>query len=190
MKRLSLQHWVGSAKGLLPVSIAAMLLVGCAGEEHADLRGFVAEVNQRPKEPIKPLPEFKPFENFNYAASGLRAPFTEPVEVKLIKYQQGQSKKDVKPDLNRVKEYLEGFSMDALRMVGAIQMGDDNSLWALVDDADGGVHRVKPGNYMGRNHGRVIDVNEVQVDVIEIVPDGHGGWLERPRSLKLREDES
>jgi len=184
MKTLSLQR---SIKLVLPLLVSS-LLVACGGSEHADLHAYVEEVNSRPKDGIEPLPEFKPFESFNYSAAGLRSPFAKPVEVRLIQYQQGKSKKDIKPDLNRPKEYLEGFSMDALKMVGAIRMGGDASLWALIDDSDGGVHRVKPGNFMGRNHGRVIDVNEDQIDVIEIVPDGHGGWLERPRMLKLQDE--
>ena len=34
---------------------------------------------------IEPLPEFKPYESFQYSAAGLRAPFSKPVDVKLIK---------------------------------------------------------------------------------------------------------
>jgi type IV pilus assembly protein PilP len=59
-------------------------------------------------------------------------------------------------------------------------------MFALVSGA-GGVHRVKVGDYLGRNHGRILVIDESKVDVIEIVPDGEGGWLERPRSLSLKE---
>jgi len=164
------------------------LLAGCApGNDYQDLQGFVAEVNARPKGEIKPLPEFKLYESFKYSAAGLRAPFSLPVEVKLIKYQQEKGKTDIKPDLERAKEYLEGISIDSLKMVGTIAM-IDGVLWALVDDSQGNVYRVKPGNYMGRNYGKVIDVNQGQIDIIEIVPDGHGGWLERPRSISLRDE--
>lgn len=164
------------------------LIAGCsAGNDYQDLQGYVAEVNARPKGEIKPLPEFKLYESFKYSAAGLRAPFSPPVEVKLIKYQQEKGKSDIKPDLNRAKEYLEGFSIDALKMVGSIAL-KENELWALIDDAEGGVHRIKPGNHVGRNYGKVIDVDQGQIDVIEIVPDGHGGWLERPRSIKLQDE--
>lgn len=175
-------------KKLVLICSVVALLSGCSGNsEFEDLQTFVAEVNARPKGTIEPLPEFKPYESFQYSAAGLRAPFSPPVEVKLIKYRDEKAKSDIKPDFNRPKEYLEGFSMDALRMVGTITM-NEGELWALVDDSDGGVHRIQPGNYMGRNHGRVTDVNISQIDVIEIVPDGHGGWLERPRTLKLQDE--
>jgi len=51
----------------------------------------------------------------------------------------------------------------------------------------GGVHRVKVGDYLGRNHGKILAIDESKIDVMEIVPDGEGGWLERPRSLSLKE---
>ncbi len=173
-------------KHLLICSLSTLVL-GCSGSgEFEDLQDYVAEVNARPKGTIEPLPEFKAYESFQYSAAGLRSPFSPPVEVKLIKYQDGKAKSDVKPDFDRAKEYLEGFNIDSLTMVGSIAMSEAG-LWALVDDSEGGVHRIQAGNYLGRNHGKVADVNSGQIDVIEIVPDGHGGWLERPRTLKLQD---
>jgi type IV pilus assembly protein PilP len=173
-------------KSLLP-SLAVALLVGCSGSgELGDLQSYVAEVSARPKGRIEPLPEFKAYESFQYSAAGLRGPFTAPVEIKLIKYQQDRAKSDIKPDLKRPKEYLEGYSIDAVSMVGTLALSEDD-LWALLDDSDGGVHRVKLGNFVGRNYGQVVGINQGSVDVIEIVPDGHGGWLERPRAIKLKD---
>ena len=172
---------------LLPMLAAVTLLTGCSGgSKFDDLQAYVAEVNARPKGRIEPLPEFKPYESFNYSAAGLRGPFTAPVEIKLIKYQQERANSNVKPDLQRPKEYLESFSVDAITMVGTLAL-TEKDVWALLDDADGGVHRVKVGNYVGRNHGKVVSINPGSVELIEIVPDGHGGWLERPRAIKLQD---
>lgn len=49
------------------------------------------------------------------------------------------------------------------------------------------MHRIRVGDFLGRNDGKVIAINESKIDVVEIVPDGEGGWLERPRSLTLKE---
>ena len=54
-------------------------------------------------------------------------------------------------------------------------------------DGEGGVHRVRVGNYLGKNHGKIVSATETSVEVIEIVPSGVGGWLERPRTIKLTE---
>lgn len=69
-------------------------------------------------------------------------------------------------------------------MVGTLR--NDRQLFALVNGA-GGVHRVKVGDYLGRNHGKILVIDDSKIDVMEIVPDGEGGWLERPRSLSLKE---
>jgi len=170
------------------VSLALVSLSGCStGDNLADLEGYVAEVNARPKGRIEPLPEFKPYESFQYSAAGLREPFTAPVEIQLMKYQQEQAQSDIKPDLNRPKEYLEGFSIDSLVMVGTVTTSS-GELWGLIDDGSGGVHRVRPGNYVGKNYGRIVGLEESQIDVIEIVSDGSGGWLERPRAIKLQDE--
>ncbi len=58
-------------------------------------------------------------------------------------------------------------------------------MFALVRDAQGGVHRVKPGDYMGTDHGQVQDVSDTGIDLKEIVPDGTGGWVERTRTVAL-----
>ncbi len=161
-----------------------LLLTGCGrGDDLTDLKRWVAEVQARPRPPIEPLPEFRPYESFSYSAANLRSPFEPPVEVKPLA--AGSSNKDVKPDPHRVREYLEEFSFDALQMVGTITR-DDGILWALISDSEGSIHRVKIGNYLGRNHGRIIEVSETAVNVIEIVVDGKGGYVERPRSLTLK----
>jgi type IV pilus assembly protein PilP len=92
--------------------------------------------------------------------------------------------KDIKPDETRTKQFLEGFNIETFTMVGSLS--NDAGTFALVSGA-GGVHRVKVGDYLGRNHGRVIAVDDSKIDVVEIVPDGEGGWLERPRNLPLKE---
>lgn len=161
-------------------------LVGCTGGgDHQDLRDYIAETKRRPKGQIEPLPSFRPYKAFAYGAMTLRSPFDPPVEEK--KRLLAASNSNVKPDLSREREYLEGFNLSSLTMVGTLEK--DGTLWALVNDAEGGVHRVTIGNYMGKNHGRIVAATGSQLDLVEIVSDGQNGWLERPRSIKLQEKE-
>jgi type IV pilus assembly protein PilP len=90
----------------------------------------------------------------------------------------------VEPDENRKKEYLEGFNFSSFSLVGVLDQG--GITWSLVDDGDGGVHRITIGNYVGKNHGRITSVSDTRMEVLEIVPDGKGGWVERPRTLALK----
>jgi type IV pilus assembly protein PilP len=160
-----------------------LALGGCGGEgDFSDLRAYMDEVRARPKGSIEPLPKFQPYEAFTYGAASLRSPFQPPVKIDLERKQKGS--KDIKPDESRVKQFLEGFNIEVFEMVGSLS--NENGMFALVRGA-GGVHRVKVGDYLGRNHGRIVSIDEAKLDVIEIVPDGEGGWLERPRTLTLKE---
>ena len=145
----------------------------------------MAEVKNRPKGRIEPPPEFKVYKAFSYSAAALRSPFERPVEVELAAVPQKRS--NVKPDFNRPKEVLEQYGIDSLSMVGTL-MRPGGSLYALVQDPDSGLHRVKEGNYVGRNFGKVTTITPNKLDVIEIVSDGQDGWVERPRTLVLREE--
>ena len=164
------------------ILLSVLLLSGCGGSDFADLQGYMDEVRARPKGEIEPLPKFQPYESFTYSASALRSPFQPPVKLEILDRQKGSE--NIKPDESRTKQFLEGFNIEAFTMVGTL--ANASGAFALVSGA-GGVHRVRIGDYLGRNHGRILAIDESKIDVIEIVPDGEGGWLERPRSLSLKE---
>ncbi|MGB1090685.1 MAG: pilus assembly protein PilP [Oceanobacter sp.] len=168
----------------LTCCLISLLVLGCSGSaDTRDLKQFVEQTLAKPRGRIEPIPVFKPYEYFSYSAARLRSPFDLPATVDSSpKY--GSASSNVEPDLDRPKEYLEQFALGELVMVGTIA-GFDNTLWALVRDNDGSVVRVREGFYMGRNHGRIIHIDEYRIDMIEIVPNGLGGWLERPKSMAL-----
>ena len=159
------------------------LLVGCdSSNDFADLQGFMADVKAKPKGAIEPLPKFQAYEAFTYNAAALRSPFQPPIKIDLVQREKGS--KEIKPDETRVKQFLEGFNIETFEMVGTLK--NETGAYALVKGA-GGVHRVRAGDYLGRNHGRIMTIDESKIEVMEIVPDGEGGWLERPRTLPLKE---
>lgn len=174
MKRVGVS--VKIVLGLLAASLA-----GCGNDNLADLRQYTSEVKARPKTPIAPLPEFKPQQPFLYAATNLRAPFTPPPDEPLTTNENG-----IRPDPNRVKEALEAYPLDGLRMVGTVERA--GTAWSLVMAPDGIVYRVQPNNYMGQNDGRVVKISDEAIELIELIEDGQGGWIERPAALALSED--
>jgi len=170
-------------KRLMLCGLLLLSLNGCgSGSDFSDLQAYMDEVRARPKGSIEPLPKFQPYEAFTYNASSLRSPFQPPVKIDLAIKQKGS--KVVKPDEARVKQFLEGFNIETFEMVGTLS--NQEGTFALVRGA-GGVHRVQVGDYLGRNDGKIVSISEGKIDVVEIVPDGEGGWLERPRSLTLKE---
>lgn len=164
------------------------LLTACTQESgFSDLDQFMAETRAKPRGHVEPLPEFKAYEAFTYSAADRRAPFEPPVDVQLTMVDD-QPVSDVEPDLDRPREVLENFDLKELSMVGTLQ-GPTGNLFALIRDNSGGIHRVRAGNYMGQNYGRIVGVSETRIELIEIVPNGSGGWIERPRSLSLDEEQ-
>ena len=170
-----------------PIRIAllasAVLLAGCARTDVlSDLQVFVDEVKSRPGAEVEPVPTFQPYEAFVYSAASMRSPFEIPLAVDA----EGntQLNQNVEPDLSRIREPLESQSLSELAMVGMLNA---NGVYeALIEDAFGQVHRVGVGNYIGRNHGRIDYISNTQMNLIEIVPSGNGGWVERPQTLTLQ----
>lgn len=158
-----------------------IFLSACSGDM-SDLEAKVAEVKSRKSNAIEPIPQIKQFDAFVYDATGRRDPFT-PVEPQ--KNTQGFSDSSLKPDLNRNKEPLEEFPLDALRMVGTIVA--NGRTFAMVKAPDGVVHRVSVKDHMGQNYGRITAISESEISLSELIPDGFGGWMQRPASLALAE---
>ena len=170
------------------VCLAVALLPACVQVEGLDdLRQYVRETQAAPSGTIEPLPEFKPYESFLYRATSLRGPFQPLVRVELSEEEEEVIKNDLKPDFERPKEPLEAFKLQVLSMVGTIHMLEGGELTALIRDGNGEIHRVHRGNFLGRNYGEITQVNETQLDIVEIVPNGRDGWMKRPRNLVLIE---
>jgi type IV pilus assembly protein PilP len=167
---------------MVSLAMLGAVLGGCGGGDMNDLHAFMEAERAKPAGQIEPLPSFKPYEAFTYGASNLRSPFQPPVRVDVAQRQRGSQ--DVRPDEDRPRQFLEGFNIENFSMVGILS--NREGMQALIHGA-GSVHRVRVGDYLGRNHGRIVSIEEGRVDVVEIVPDGEGGWLERPRTLSLPE---
>jgi type IV pilus assembly protein PilP len=161
---------------LLACLIVTASLAACSSRD-GDLEAFIAQTKQEQAGGVQPLPEVKPYDSFTYEANNMRSPF--------VPGGSGGASAGVRPDTNRNREYLERFALDSLKMVGTLEMGGRN--YGLVQSRDGLVHRVLPGNYIGQNDGRVTSITPSRISVTEIVPDGLGGYMERPAALALSE---
>jgi len=184
--RTDLQSRRPGSLAVITCGVVMALLTGCSNDDFSDLTRYLSEVKARPKEPIKPLPEIKVIEPFMFKPEGLRDPFKPPLEqpeqAEGIDVSAGSG---IKPDTTRRKEELESFPLDGLRMVGTIDM--KSNLWGLIKASDGTIYRVKVGNYMGKNYGKIIRIVSDKIELMEIVPDKPGTWREQPASITLTE---
>lgn len=168
---------------------ACLILSACGSDDFSDLDNFIAQVKAKPKGKIKDLPEKKTVEPFLFDLDGSRDPF-KPVQ-KADPDAEGEDGdsavgKGIQPDFTRRKEELEGYPLDALAMVGSVKKG---ILWGLVRSEDG-VQKVKVGNYMGQNHGKIVEITEAEIKLLEIVKDKKPKtWFEQSTSLPLKMDE-
>jgi type IV pilus assembly protein PilP len=156
--------------------LAGLSVAGCSGGQ-SDLQKWIADTKKKPGGHIQPLPEVKPYETYVYNAAKMRSPF-QPQGVGA-----GNGQASLRPSTRRNREFLEGFSLDTLKMVGTFKVG--SNFYGLVQSKDGLVHKVQPGNYLGQNDGKVTEITGGKISVVEIIPDGLGGYIERPASLAL-----
>lgn len=168
-------------KGMMAVALLG-LLAGCSGNT-GDLEGWVAEVKSRRGAPLDPLPVLRTFEPFEYNAFHLREPFAiwDDEEART------STAAGPRPDPNRRKEALEAFPLDALAMVGTI--GLDNDMFGVIKAPDGVIYRVRQSNYVGQSDGRITGVHEDRIEVMELVPNGVGGWIEQSARIPLSSSE-
>lgn len=164
--------------------LVALSATGCVWvDDTEDLKAFTREQQARPSGRIEPLPQFKPYESFVYEGSSLRDPFRSLVKSETNR--TALTDDSVKPDTERRKEYLEEFSVDELTMVGVITEPGQSQLWALIRDPNNEVHRVHQGNFLGNDYGEVVEISERSLELVEIISNGRGGWMQRPRTLSL-----
>jgi type IV pilus assembly protein PilP len=159
-----------------------ILLAGCFGEPHGDLKQFVEESENLPHGRVPPLPEVKPYEPFTYGAFDLLDPF-KPRKIEPPKNAGGGG---VAPDLNRRREPLETYPLESLKMVGTLEQ--QKQIYALVKAPDNGLFRVRTGNYVGQNFGRITEISEASIKLKEITQDAGGNWEEKEQVLLLQEE--
>ena len=166
----------------LVIAVACFALISCSSEQHSDLRQFVKDSDSMPRGRIPPLPEVKPYEPFEYAAFDLIDPFVpRKIEAPKLANVPGA----LQPPKDHRKGPLEAFPLENLKMVGTLQQ--QKNFYALIKTPDNNLYRVKPGDVVGQNFGRIIDINESAVKLKELIQDSGSEWKEEERTLLLQE---
>lgn len=170
--------------GITLAAALAALIAGCSGGDMSDLEAYVAEVKARKSSDIEPIPDIRPYEPYTYRPNDRREPFT-PTLPSGERNGEG-STSDIRPDENRPRETLERYPLDSLRMKGTLSVG--GTLYALIQDPEGIVHRVTLGNHMGQNYGEITAITPSEIQLLEIVPNGLGGYMKRSADIALSEE--
>jgi len=160
------------------VFVSLAVLTACSSADD-ELARFIEDTKKEPGGRVEPLPEVKPYQTFVYSVASMRSPFLPGSPG------GAAGTPGVRPDSKRNREFLEQYSLDTLKMVGTLKLGGQT--YGLVQTKEGLVHRVLPGNFVGTNDGKIVAISPSKIQVIEIVPDGLGGYMERAAALALNE---
>jgi type IV pilus assembly protein PilP len=179
MKRIGKQ-----VKHVAGAVLVAVMLSACT-ESMDGLDKYIASVKARPADPISPIPPVKTYTPYEYEGLSGRDPFLQSISEGSDDVRSTASNSGPRPDFDRPKEYLERYELDTLSMVGTFAKEDN--YWALVRDPEGIIHRVPVGNFIGKNHGQVVNIQSTEVVLSELISDGAGGWLVREASIALDE---
>ncbi len=163
--------------------LASGLLAGCGDGGVGETRAWMKQVEKQTVPKVKPLPEPKTFEPYGYDAREAPDPFDPNKLLGEMARMARASSNANQPDLERPKELLETFPLDTMRMVGTIQKG--GVTYALLQ-VERSLYRVRSGQRIGQNYGRITRVSEGAVEIRESVQDATGDWVERMAHIELQ----
>lgn len=175
------------ASFLIPVPLV-LALAACGGSEQGEVQQWMNEQRAQTKPQVQPIPEPKKFTPQAYTQEAVTEPFSNQKLAQALKKDSQQagtaSAALLAPELNRRKEPLESFPLDAVTMVGSLMKQGQPVALVKVDNL---LYQVRPGNYLGQNYGRIMKVGETELVLRELVQDAAGEWVERTATLQLQE---
>ena len=160
-------------------------LTACA-TSHEDLQQWMAEQRRQTVPKVTPLTEPTRYVPLAYVGGTAADAFGSDRLTQVLRRETGPlsvSASLVAPELNRRKEPLEAYPLDAMTMVGSLDRAGQKVALVRVDQL---LHQVRQGNYLGQNYGRVMRISESDITLREIVQDAAGEWIERSSTLQLQ----
>lgn len=170
-------------RGWLMALPAVLALSGCGDSDVQEVRDWMKQTDSQATVKVKPIAEPKTFIPFGYSAAAEVDPFNQNKLLAELA-RQANAGGGLRPDTTRRKEFLEGFPLDAMKMVGTMEKS--KTVFALLQ-IDKSVYQVRPGQHLGQNFGLITAVTDDGVTVREIVQDATGDWIERISKLELQE---
>ena len=173
---------------LLLALMTTLALTACGSSDNEEITKWMAEQGAATKPHVTPIPEPKKFTPESYNQEASVEPFSSQKLTLALKKDSQQagtaSAALLAPELNRRKEPLESYPLDAMAMVGSLNKQGQPVALIKVDNL---IYQARPGNYLGQNYGRITKVGENEVVLRELVQDAAGEWVERVATLQLQE---
>jgi type IV pilus assembly protein PilP len=174
----------------LALLCSVFALAACSGEDHQDLRQWMAENTKDMRGNIPKLPEVQPYVPVAYDVEGILDPFQSAKIEPDSKSRKGEGKgSPFQPDFEAREirnSLLEKYPTESLKMIGYLNVNRRPMAVIQVEDK---VKQVKLGEYIGLDFGLVTQITEQEVVLRELIQDSAGDWSERTSSLQLQAKE-
>ncbi|GER12905.1 pilus assembly protein PilP [Variovorax boronicumulans] len=171
---------------VLWLALATLGLSACGDSDQEDLQRWMVEQRAQVKPSVPPISEPKKFTPQAYTEASSFEPFNMLKLTQALRRESNQPSTSelIAPELARRKEALEAFPLDTMAMVGSMNRNGQPVALVRVDKL---LYKVRVGEYLGLNYGRITRINETEVALREIVQDAAGEWIERVATLQLQE---
>jgi type IV pilus assembly protein PilP len=167
------------------ISLSSILmLTGCGDNGLTELQQWMESVKKETRVVVAKVSEPKVYVPVIYAGKSELDPFNPAKLLVALARMKAESNNGLRPDMERRKEVLEGYSLDELKMVGVIERSTARHALIQVDKS---VFQAKVGNYIGPNFGLITKITDSNLELKEIVQDAAGEWIERKATLELQE---
>ncbi|TSD54761.1 pilus assembly protein PilP [Variovorax sp. KBS0712] len=171
---------------VLWLALATLGLSACGDSDQEDLQRWMVEQRAQIKPSVPPISEPKKFTPQAYTEASSFEPFNMLKLTQALRRESNQPSTSelIAPELARRKEALEAFPLDTMAMVGSMNRNGQPVALVRVDKL---LYKVRVGEYLGLNYGRITRINETEVALREVVQDAAGEWIERVATLQLQE---
>ncbi|AGH82479.1 type IV pilus biogenesis protein PilP [Psychromonas sp. CNPT3] len=168
-------------KKLLSV-LVLFSLFSCSDENNEDLHEFVQNTKSLTYPIHDKIPELKNIDALIFTETLGRDPFATPY-LSAAKDHGLLPSKCPQPNIQRKKGILESYPLDRLAMSGTVRI--NKTLFALIQASGGELYHVKKGDYLGLNQGKISDVSNKKIELVELIADNTGCWQERSTQIIL-----
>lgn len=165
------------------ILITSLFLQSCVEVKMDDLTRFVTEIKKQYYPINDKLPALIDHAPLRFTQQQARNPFFKSKQLNNNVDNTNTSKNCWQPDFKHAVESLEHFSLGDLQMRGTLKLSHE--LWAIVEASNGIFYKVKPGNYLGFNNGKILSISETAISLSEFKIKHDNCWEKQITEMKL-----
>lgn len=160
------------------------LLLACGPSRQDTLKDWMAVERKLITPMVKKIPEPKPFHHLAYDEAASADPFARQFFIAAAAAEQQKNNPDLSlAHKSRKRDPLEDYALESIAFVGTLEK--EGRAVGLVR-AQGKVYQVLPGQYLGKNFGKILRIDNTSIQLRELAKDQEGNWLQRDATLRIQ----